>query len=85
MLFSQTGLFNFELEFYDPESAHSTVTEEYTVLRPSTPTFYYMPWLGRLRIACRYIFNLCQLHQGADSLAQRLEHWIFIWEDRVRI
>ena len=39
--------------------------------------------LGRLRIACRYIFNLRQLRQGVDPLAQWLEHWIFIREDRV--
>ena len=41
--------------------------------------------LGRLRIACKYIFNLWQLRQGVDSLAQWLEHWIFNQEDRVRI
>ena len=40
--------------------------------------------LGRLRIASKYIFNLWQLHQGVDSLAQWLEHWIFNREDRVR-
>ena len=40
--------------------------------------------LGRLRISCRYIFNLWQLRQRVDSLAQWLEHWIFIREDRVR-
>ena len=40
--------------------------------------------LGRLRIASKYIFNLWQLRQGVDSLAQWLEHWIFIQEDRVR-
>ena len=40
--------------------------------------------LGRLRIASKYIFNLCQLRQGVDSLAQWLEHWIFNLEDRVR-
>ena len=34
--------------------------------------------LGRFRIPCRYIFNIRQLHQGFDSLAQLLEHWIFI-------
>ena len=28
-----------------------------------------------------YIFNLWQLRQGVDSLAQWLEHWIFIRED----
>ena len=39
---------------------------------------------GRLRIASKYIFNLWQLHQGVESLAQWLEHWIFIREDRVR-
>ena len=33
--------------------------------------------LGRFRIACRYIFNLWQLGQGVDSLAQWLRHWIF--------
>ena len=32
--------------------------------------------LGRLRIACRYIFNLWHLREGVDSLAQWLEHWI---------
>ena len=37
--------------------------------------------LGRLRIASKYIFNLWQLRQWVDSLAQRLEHWIFIQED----
>ena len=41
--------------------------------------------LGRLRIASKYIFNLWQLRQGVDSLAQWLEHWIFNREDRVRI
>ena len=41
--------------------------------------------LGRLRIACRYIFNLWQLRQGVNSLAQWLEHWICIRTDRVRI
>ena len=40
--------------------------------------------LGRLRIVSKYIFNLWQLRQGVDSLAQRLEHWIFNWEDQVR-
>ena len=40
--------------------------------------------LGRLRIASKYIFNLWQLRQGVDSLAQWLEHWIFNLEDRVR-
>ena len=30
--------------------------------------------LGRLRIASKYIFNLWQLRQGVDSLAQWLEH-----------
>ena len=39
--------------------------------------------LGRLRIASKYIFNLWQLRQGVDSLAQWLEHWIFNREDRV--
>ena len=37
--------------------------------------------LGRLRIASKYIFDLWQLRQGVDSLAQWLEHWIFIRED----
>ena len=39
--------------------------------------------LGRLRIASKYmyIFNLWQMRQGVDSLAQWLEHWIFIRED----
>ena len=41
--------------------------------------------LGRLRIASKYIFNLWQLRQGVDSLAQWLEHWIFNRENRVRI
>ena len=41
--------------------------------------------LGRLRIASKYIFNLWQLRQGVDSLAQWLEHWIFNQEDLVRI
>ena len=41
--------------------------------------------LGRLRIASKYIFNLWQLRQGVDSLAQWLEHWIFNREDRVRV
>ena len=40
--------------------------------------------LGRLRIASKYIFNLWQLRQGVDSLAQWLEHWIFNREDQVR-
>ena len=40
--------------------------------------------LGRLRIASKYIFNLWQLRQGVDSLAQWLEHWIFNREDRFR-
>ena len=40
--------------------------------------------LRRIHIACRYIFNLRQLRQGVDSLAQWLEHWIFNQEDRVR-
>ena len=40
--------------------------------------------LGRLRIASKYIFNLWQLRQGVDSLAQWLEYWIFNREDRVR-
>ena len=40
--------------------------------------------LGRLRIASKYIYNLWQLRQGVDSLAQWLEHWIFNREDRVR-
>ena len=40
--------------------------------------------LGRLRIASKYIYNLWQLRQGVDSLAQWLEHWIFNLEDRVR-
>ena len=39
--------------------------------------------LGRLGIASKYIFNLRQLHQGVDSLAQWLEHWIFNREDWV--
>ena len=41
--------------------------------------------LGRLRIASKYIFNLWQLRQGVDFLAQWLEHWIFVRTDRVRI
>ena len=40
--------------------------------------------LGRLRIACRYIFTLWQLRRGAESLAQWLEHGIFIRTNRVR-
>ena len=52
------------------------------VLRPSTPSSIIC--LSRLRIASNYIFNLWQLRQGVDSLAQWLEHWIFIREDRVR-
>ena len=40
--------------------------------------------LGRLRIASKYIFNLWQLRQRVDSLAQWLEHWIFNRENRVR-
>ena len=40
--------------------------------------------LGRLHIASKYIFNLWQLRQGVDSLAQWLEHWIFNREDRFR-
>ena len=40
--------------------------------------------LGRLRIASKNIFNLWQLRQRVDSLAQWLEHWIFNREDRVR-
>ena len=39
--------------------------------------------LVRLHIACRYIFNLCQLGQRVDSLAQWLEHWIFIGTDQL--
>ena len=39
---------------------------------------------GRLRIASKYIFNLWQLRQRVDSLAQWLESWIFNREDRVR-
>ena len=39
--------------------------------------------LGRLRRASKYIYNLWQLRQGVDSLAQWLEHWIFNWEDQV--
>ena len=31
-------------------------------------------WDSRLRIACRYIFNLWQLHHRVDSLAQWLKH-----------
>ena len=42
-------------------------------------------YLGRLRIACMYIFNLLQLRQGVESLEQWLQHWIFIRTDRVRI
>ena len=53
-----------------------------TVLRSSTPTSII--YLGRLRILCRYIFNLWHMRQGVDSLAQWLEHWFFIREDRVR-
>ena len=41
--------------------------------------------LGSLCIASKYLFNLWQLRQRVDSLAQWLEHWIFIPEDRVRI
>ena len=41
-------------------------------------------YLSRLRIASNNIFNLWQLRQGVDSLAQWLEHWIFNREDRVR-
>ena len=44
-----------------------------------------MTCLGRLRIACRYLFNLWQLRQGVDSLAEWLERLIFIRADRVRI
>ena len=40
--------------------------------------------LGRFRIVSKYIFNLWQLRQGVDSLAQWLEHWIFIRENWVR-
>ena len=40
--------------------------------------------LGRLRIASKYIFNLWQLRQRVDFLAQWLEHWLFNREDRVR-
>ena len=40
--------------------------------------------LGRLCIACKYIFNHWRMRQGVDSLAQWLEHWIFNREDRVR-
>ena len=40
--------------------------------------------LGRLRIASKYIFNLWQLRQRVDSLAQWLEHWIFNREVRVQ-
>ena len=54
------------------------------VLRTSTPTFDYLPW-QIIRIASKYIYNLWQLRQGVDSLAQWLEHWIFNREDRVRI
>ena len=41
--------------------------------------------LGRLRIASKYIFNLWQLRQRVDSLAQWLQYWIFNREVRVRI
>ena len=37
--------------------------------------------LGRFRIACRYLFNLCQLCPGVHSLAQWVKHWIFIPTD----
>ena len=40
--------------------------------------------LGRLLVAYRYIYNLWQLRQRVDSLAQWLEHWIFNREDGVR-
>ena len=46
------------------------------VLRPSSPTSIVC--LGRLCIASRYICNLWQLRQWADSLGQWIEHWIFI-------
>ena len=39
--------------------------------RPLLPSIIY---LGRLCIASRFIFNLWQLRQGVDSLAQWLEH-----------
>ena len=42
---------------------------------PLPPSIIY---LGRLCIASRFIFNLWQLRQGVDSLAQWLEHWIFV-------
>ena len=41
--------------------------------------------LGRFCIAWTYIFSLKQLRQEVDSLAQWLEHWIFIRVNRVRI
>ena len=41
--------------------------------------------LGRFLIAYRYIFNLWQLRQWVDSLAQWLEHWFFIRADRAHI
>ena len=42
---------------------------------PLLPSIIY---LGRLCIASRFIFNLWQLRQGVNSLAQWLEHWIFV-------
>ena len=41
----------------------------------TTSTSDYLPWLF---IASRFIFSLWQLRQGVDSLAQWLEHWIFV-------
>ena len=55
------------------------------LLRPNTSIFGYVPLqihVLRVRIACRYIFNLLQLHQGFHSKALWLEHWIFIRADQ---
>ena len=42
---------------------------------PLLPLIIYF---GRLCIASRFIVNLWQLRQGINSLAQWLEHWIFV-------
>ena len=53
------------------------------MFRPSTPTFDYLSWqiMHNLKV---YIQSLTTA-SGIDSLAQWLEHWIFIRTDRVRI
>ena len=64
------------------EDNQKQISREYCYDRALLPSIIC---LGRLRIASKYIFNIWPLHQGVDSLAQWLEHWIFNREDRVRI